>query len=74
MEMRHCPFSCPSVDELKQRLKARGTESDSTLKTRLERAEKEMAYAERFDHVIINDDIETAYQKLKQIVSTFINS
>lgn len=64
----------PSVDELKQRLKARGTETDSTLKTRLERAEKEMAYAKRFDHVITNDDLETAYQKLKQIVSTFINS
>lgn len=64
----------PSLDVLKQRLRARGTETDETLKTRLERAEKELAYADHFDHIIVNNDLETAYQQLKQIVSTFINS
>jgi guanylate kinase len=64
----------PSLDVLKERLIARGTESDETLKTRFERAEKEMAYASHFDTVVVNDDLETAYSKIKQIVSSYINS
>ncbi len=64
----------PSIDILKKRLKLRGTESEETLKTRIERAKKEMTYADKFDQVVVNDDLETAYNQLKEIVSTFINS
>jgi guanylate kinase len=67
-------ISPPSLDVLKKRLEARGTETEDTLKTRLERAEKEMAYASQFDTVVVNDDLETAYSKIKQTVSNFINS
>jgi guanylate kinase len=67
-------ISPPSLDVLKQRLTARGTETEETLKTRIDRAEKEMAYASEFDTVVINDDLETAYSEIKQIVSSFINS
>ncbi|MCC5915005.1 MAG: guanylate kinase [Balneolaceae bacterium] len=67
-------ISPPSLDVLKERLKARGTESEETLKTRLERAEKEMSYISDFDTVVVNDDLETAYSEIKQIVSNFINS
>lgn len=64
----------PSLDVLKQRLEHRGTESKETLELRLERAKKELEYADRFDRIIINDDLETAYAQLKQEVSTFMNS
>lgn len=63
----------PSLDVLKKRLIKRGTEDEQTLQTRIGRAKKEMAYANRFDHVIINDDLETAYSQIKALVSNFIN-
>lgn len=63
----------PSIDVLKKRLLKRGTEDESSLKTRINRAKKEMAYASRFDHVIINDDLEEAYSQIKEIVTNFIN-
>ncbi len=64
----------PSLDVLKSRLIARGTETEKTLETRIKRAKKEMEYATEFDAVIVNDDLETAYHQIKETVSTFINS
>lgn len=63
----------PSLEVLKERLKKRGTEDGKSLKTRLDRAKKEMAYASRFDYVVINDDLEEAYSQIKKIVTNFIN-
>jgi guanylate kinase len=67
-------LSPPSIQVLKERLLARGTEDQESLQTRLERAENEMAYANAFDINIVNDDLEKAYAKIKETVSTFINS
>lgn len=67
-------ISPPSLDVLEERLVARGTESEETLKTRIQRAEKEMAFASQFDTVVVNDDLDTAYSRIKQIVSSYINS
>ena len=64
----------PSLKVLKERLIARGTETEVSLETRLERAAKEMKYAPKFDTIVINDDLETAYSQIKETVSTFINS
>ena len=64
----------PSLEVLKERLIARGTETDESLETRIERAEKEMTYASNFDTVIVNDDLESAYSRIKETVSNFINS
>lgn len=64
----------PSVDILKERLIARGTETEETLQTRLQRAEKELLYANQFDRVVVNDHLDTAYLKIKHIVTSFINS
>ena len=64
----------PSFEILKQRLTDRDTESVDSLKLRLERAKEELTYADQFDRVIINDDLETAYQEVKCIVSEFMNS
>jgi guanylate kinase len=64
----------PSLEVLKQRLIARGTENEETLALRLERAKEELTYADRFDRIIINDDLETAYSQIKQAVLEFMNS
>lgn len=62
----------PSLDVLKKRLLKRGTEDERTLETRIDRAKKEMAYASRFDNVVINDDLEEAYSQIKELVTNFI--
>lgn len=64
----------PSLGVLKERLEKRGTETEESLNIRLERAKKEMAYADQFDTVVINDDLETAYRQIRETVSNFINS
>lgn len=63
----------PSIEILEQRLIDRGTEDEQTLSLRLERAREELTYADQFDQVIINDDLETAYAEVKDAVSEFMN-
>ncbi len=63
----------PSLDVLRERLKKRGTESETTIQTRIDRAKEEMTYGRHFDHVVINDDLETAYSQIREIVQNFIN-
>jgi guanylate kinase len=58
----------PSMEELERRLRARGTDSEDSIRKRLEGAAKEMAEMDRFDHVIVNDDLERAYFELAGIV------
>jgi len=64
----------PSMEVLEQRLRNRGTESEKSLKTRLDRAQKEIAYAEKFDRIVVNDKIETAYSEIKEAVINFISN
>lgn len=63
----------PSLEVLKQRLIDRGTEDDDSLDLRLERAEKELTYANKFDQIVLNDDLETAYSEVKSAVLEFMN-
>ncbi len=63
----------PSIEVLKQRLIDRGTEDETTLALRLERAKEELSYADKFDQIIINDDLDTAYAEVKEAVTTFMN-
>jgi len=59
----------PSFQELEARLRGRGTESDEQIDTRLQNAKGEMDSLERkgfYDLVIVNDDLEKAYARLKE--------
>lgn len=62
----------PSIGELEKRLRNRGTETDESLKKRLETAEVELEYerseSSAFDHVIVNEELESAYEQLKGIL------
>lgn len=62
----------PSMTVLAERLKNRGSETDESLKKRLQRAEMELSYADRFDYIVINDDLETAYAEVKEIIEPYI--
>jgi guanylate kinase len=57
-------FICPpSLEVLKERLLTRASESDETLKNRLAEAEVEIQGSHLFQHVLINDDLETCYRE-----------
>ncbi|MEX2368340.1 MAG: guanylate kinase [Balneolaceae bacterium] len=64
----------PSMEELRKRLENRRTESADSLETRLKRAGKEMEYSDTFDRVIVNDDLEQAYQQVKKAVRAFMEA
>jgi guanylate kinase len=58
----------PSEEELARRLRARGTESGEELERRLAEARREMAEAESFDHVVVNDKVERAAEEVLAII------
>ena len=64
----------PSVDELRKRLVNRGTDSPEDIEKRVSKAAYELTFADKFDKVLINDDLETAKAKALDIVSAFLNS
>ncbi len=62
----------PSVDELRRRLESRGTETAESLQARLNKSAYELSFHDHFDHIIINDDLDKACEKAKQIVENFM--
>ncbi len=64
--------SPPSLQELENRLRKRGTETEESLKKRVGKADIEMQSAPLFDKIIINDHLETAVEEAVQAVSEFL--
>ena len=62
----------PSVEELRRRLVGRATDTPEAIEERLAKAEYEMTFAPQFDHVIVNDDLETAKQETLKLVKDFL--
>lgn len=52
----------PSIEELRRRLTRRGTDAANVIEDRIARAEFELSFADKFDVVIVNDDLERAKQ------------
>lgn len=50
----------PSVEELRRRLVARGTDTDESIESRVAKASYELSFANQFDHIIVNDDLDEA--------------
>jgi len=75
--LKHYPDSVtifilpPSMDILKQRIEMRGTDSDSAIKRRLMTAEKEIAQKHLYRHVIVNDNLSEAIEKLGSIIKKY---
>jgi guanylate kinase len=65
-------IEAPSFEVLKQRLNARGTETEQSLQERISKAALELTFAPRFDAIIINDDLETATKDLMRTVDEFV--
>jgi guanylate kinase len=58
----------PTFEELERRLRERATESSGEIQVRLDLARKQQTLKNRFDHMIVNDDVERAAQELTEIV------
>ena len=58
----------PSIEELKKRLIGRGTEDEKEILGRLARLEYEISQKDKYDYVIVNDDLETAIAEVCKII------
>lgn len=63
----------PSVEELEKRLRHRGTENTQVINLRIMNARKELERKNDFDFFILNDDIENAYSKLREIAQRILH-
>ena len=62
----------PSIEELEKRLTSRGTDSPDKIKERLAKANEELSYANKFDTVIINDDLNKAVRLTEDALRNFL--
>lgn len=58
----------PDEDELTRRLRGRGTEKESQIEERLGNAKREMKYKDKYDHCVINDDVDRAVDEIIMIM------
>ena len=66
-------FLPPSISELRHRLESRGTDAAEIIDERVNKAELEISFADRFDERIINDDLEKAISLTRRTIEDFIN-
>lgn len=64
----------PSIEELKRRLKLRGSETDQSLRARLNKSGYEMTFKQHFENIIINENFEKACKEADKIVGDFLNN
>ena len=62
----------PSVEELRKRLVGRGTDAPEVIESRIAKAEFELGFADKFDTVIVNDDLEKAKAEALKVIRNFI--
>ena len=66
-------IQAPSVEVLRERLIGRGTDTPEAIERRVAKAASEMEFAEgRFDHVLVNDDLQKAFKEAEMIIDEFL--
>ena len=66
-------IQAPSVEVLRERLVKRGTDSPEDIEKRVAKASEEMTYAPQFDHILINDDLQKAFDEAEALVNHFLS-
>ena len=64
----------PSLEVLRHRLTARGTDAPEVIEERIRRADYELSEADKFDATLINDNLETVLKSAKALVSQFLDA
>jgi guanylate kinase len=67
-------IQAPSLEILRERLQNRGTENPQMLEERLNKAVYELTFSDKFDRVLVNDDLELATLELVKTVEQFLKS
>ncbi len=63
----------PSIEVLRERLISRATDTPEVINDRIARAEFELSFSDKFDVVIVNDDLATAQAEALKVVTAFLN-
>lgn len=61
----------PTLQSLEERLRSRATDDDESIRRRLDKAEYEMSFADRYDKVVVNDDLDTAVSEVADNIRAF---
>lgn len=64
----------PSVEELRRRLVGRATDSAEAIENRLAKAEYELTFAPQFDHIVVNNDLDTAKAETLRLIREFLEA
>jgi len=64
----------PSIEELRRRLINRGTDDMEQIEKRLAKADYELTFAPRFDHIVVNDDLEKAEAETLRLIKEFLGN
>ena len=62
----------PSIEALRQRLEGHGTDSPEVISDRIARAEFELSFADKFDHAVVNDDLQQAQAEALALIQNFL--
>jgi len=62
----------PSVEELENRLRNRLTDTEESIAKRVAKAEHELSFSNKFDKILINDDLEVAFSETSKLLSDFL--
>lgn len=63
----------PHVDELEKRLESRATESNEKIAMRVKKALSEISFQNKFDEIIVNENLQEAFGKAEELISNFLN-
>lgn len=63
----------PSIEELRNRLVARSTETNDIIEKRMQRAEEELSYSNQFDTIVVNEILENAKKETELLVKHFVS-
>jgi len=64
----------PTIDELKRRLRSRGTETDESLQARVNKASFELSFRHHFNQIIVNDNLENACNLADNVINKFLTA
>lgn len=65
-------IKAPSIEELRKRLELRNTDTREAIEERINKAAYESTFAEQFDHVVVNDNLDDAVAKIRAIVQSIL--
>ena len=60
----------PAVDVLENRLRGRGTETEEVIRNRMARAKEECSYMEKYDYIVVNDDLDECVENVHSLISS----